>query len=206
MNAVAEKQVVAGLPEIGAPLSGGFFAGIIKVAGALRALIVAPKDGGETNMEWAAESELVTGSTSYCDGAENTAAMTEAGSELGKWAKALQINGQADWYLPSRDELELIYRNLKPSQRENYCSFRDGDNPSSEPPGYPYTEQSPKTTTASHFREGGAEALAPNWYWSSTQHAAYPSYAWVQGLVNGYQSDYLKSYEGRARAVRSIPI
>jgi len=48
--------------------------------------------------------------------------------------------------------------------------------------------------------------FAEAWYWSSTQHAVYPTTAWVQYFGYGYQCSSLKSYEGRARAVRRLPI
>jgi hypothetical protein len=44
------------------------------------------------------------------------------------------------------------------------------------------------------------------WYWTSTQHAADPDYAWVQDFSFGYQGDDRKSSEYRARAVRRILI
>lgn len=44
------------------------------------------------------------------------------------------------------------------------------------------------------------------WYWSSEQHAAISSYAWLQGFDDGSQSSYGKSFEARARAVRRLPI
>ena len=42
------------------------------------------------------------------------------------------------------------------------------------------------------------------WYWSSEQ--AGPSNAWSQYFINGSQHDITRSYEGRARAVRRLPI
>jgi len=44
------------------------------------------------------------------------------------------------------------------------------------------------------------------WYWSSTQHASDSDCAWTQYFYNGYQLNYHKSYAGRARAVRRLPI
>jgi hypothetical protein len=44
------------------------------------------------------------------------------------------------------------------------------------------------------------------WYWSSEQHAAYSDYAWMQHFSDGYQDDYHKSNEYRARAVRRLSI
>ena len=43
-----------------------------------------------------------------------------------------------------------------------------------------------------------------DWYWSSEQ--AGPSYAWGQDFFSGFQYGYTRSYEGRARAVRRLPI
>ena len=42
------------------------------------------------------------------------------------------------------------------------------------------------------------------WYWSGKQ--AGPSYAWYQDFYDGFQYSNLRSYEGRARAVRRLPI
>ena len=50
------------------------------------------------------------------------------------------------------------------------------------------------------------DEFKPNWYWSNTQHASDSSYAWFQYFDNGYQYDYYKSAEGRARAVRRLVI
>ncbi len=43
-----------------------------------------------------------------------------------------------------------------------------------------------------------------DWYWSSEQ--AGPSHAWLQYFFNGVQLNNDRSYEGRARAVRRLPI
>ena len=44
------------------------------------------------------------------------------------------------------------------------------------------------------------------WYWSAEPHEMEGSYAWLQYFYGGFQSTGLKSYEGRARAVRTVPI
>lgn len=190
---------------IGAAIQGGFFAGLITIGWETYALVVAPKEG-ETVSTWHDSMTSVPGAESYNDGVSNTAAMLEAGSPLAKWARGLSIGGHDDWYLPSRDELELMYRNLKPTTQENSCSFRDGDNPSSMPVGYPYTLAAPVQTVAGDFQEGGDHALAGRWYWSSTQYAGSPNYAWDQDFSNGNQINFHKSNEGRARAVRRFKI
>lgn len=50
------------------------------------------------------------------------------------------------------------------------------------------------------------EHFKPEWYWSSEQHASYSDYAWGQDFNNGSQNNLLKSFKGRARAVRRMPI
>ena len=50
------------------------------------------------------------------------------------------------------------------------------------------------------------DEFKPNWYWSNTQHASDSGYAWGQYFDDGYQDVNGKSAEGRARAVRRLPI
>ncbi|MDW3683903.1 DUF1566 domain-containing protein [Cupriavidus sp. CV2] len=186
----------------GDPLGGGFYAGQIRQGEDIYALVVAPKDGGEhDDIVWNGDRSRVEGALSYSDGAANTAAMAVAGSDLAKWAIGLQINGYHDWHLPARDEAEIIYRNLKPTAG-NYASFRDGENPSSVPVGYPYTEQLPAQTGAAAFQAGGSEAFEEAWYWTSTQYAGTSHGAWYQYFLDGNQYGHHKNYEFRARAVR----
>ncbi|CAN7739844.1 DUF1566 domain-containing protein [Duganella sp. LjRoot269] len=45
-----------------------------------------------------------------------------------------------------------------------------------------------------------------DWYWSGEQHASTPSLAWYQYFYGGSQYYGRKSYGGRARAVRRLPI
>jgi hypothetical protein len=47
---------------------------------------------------------------------------------------------------------------------------------------------------------------ADEWYWTSTQHALNPNYAWIQYFGVGGQDYNRKSIECRARAVRRIYI
>ncbi|WP_082054817.1 DUF1566 domain-containing protein [Cupriavidus basilensis] len=200
------SQVEADSLRAGDAAGGGFYAGQIRQADGVYALIVAPKGTGEhAESVWNSDRSRVDGALSYFDGAANTAAMAEAGSDLAKWALGLQVNGNHDWYLPARDELELIYRNLKPTAG-NYAGFRDGENPSSAPAGYAYTEELPTQTRVLLFQEDGSEVLEAEPYWSSTQSASNSYDAWVQGFNAGFQSLNLKSSEFRARAVRRLKI
>ncbi|WP_317205450.1 DUF1566 domain-containing protein, partial [Janthinobacterium sp.] len=129
-----------------------------------------------------------------------------AGSMLAAAALALTIEGFADWYIPSRDELELVYRHFKPADEENYADGLDGVNASSTPAGAAYTEAAPGQTDVETFKAGGADAMDDYWHWSSTQSAPDPSHAWFQGFDGGYQFYDFTSYAGRARAVRRLII
>lgn len=192
------------IPAIGAPFEGGHLGGVIRIAGALMAIVWAPKAQGETKGPWLKSYDKVPGADSCVDSLANTLAMAEAGSPLAKWALDLRINGFDDWCLPARDVLELAYRHLKPGTYETYCSFRDGDNPSSVPVGYPYREGEIVQTSVEAFRSGGAEAFEEAWYWASTQYSA--DNAWSQYFDGGGQHYGGKRFEARARAVRLIQL
>jgi hypothetical protein len=192
------------LPAIGAAFEGGFFAGRFALDGKVYALIVSPKAQGEhDDIAYGEYGQEIAGAGSFNDGMDNTIAMADAGSEMAHWALNLNIDGHTDWYIPSRDELELLYRNLKPTTHSNYV-YRHGENPSSVPVGYPYTEESPAQASVDAFQEGGDEAFEGEWYWSSSQFSA--DYAWYQYFYDGYQNYYDKLYEFRARAVRRLII
>ncbi|BBH11773.1 hypothetical protein CH06BL_10210 [Chromobacterium haemolyticum] len=188
----------------GEAFGGGFYVCRFHVGSDEYALIVAPKSVGETKGTWGEHGVEIPGARSCCDGAENTRHMAEAGSELASLIARLDINGLRDWYLPGRDELEMCFRYLKPTSDENYCAFRDGENASSIPVGYPYTKHEPAQTAVDAFIAGGAEAFDPGWYWSSTQYSRYLAY--VQSFWNGLQLSYDKTSTLRARAVRRVLI
>ena len=193
------------LPAIGATYQGGFFAGLITLNGDTYGLVVAPKAQGELEeATWGVYGNDLPGAFSFNDGLANTQAMAAAESDLARWMLALDIAGFSDWYLPSRDELEICYRNLKPTEQHNYCSFRDGENPSTTPVSYPYTATNPVQTQAAPFADGGEEAFAPSWYWASTQSS--PTSAWIQYFGGGYQVNVHNDGETRARAVRRFKV
>ena len=188
----------------GEPFESGFYVGRFQIQGDEYALIVSPRNTGEIQeTEWG-EYGKATEAHSYCDGLANTRAMAAAGSELAKHMLSLQIGGHSDWYLPSRDELELCYRNLKPTSTPNDCAYRDGDNPSSLPPGLPYNQAAPTQTAKPQFQAGNAEAFAADRYWTSTEQDR--DAALQQEFSDGMQCDDIKHYPACARAVRRIKL
>ena len=200
----ADQPTIIALKQIGTPFEGGFYGGQIRSGDKTFAIAWAPKALGETKGAWLPSYKAVPGAASCFHCMDNTQAMAAAGSKLAKWALALSIAGHQDWCLPARDVLELAYRHLKPNAQENYATFRDGDNPSSIPPGYPYTEQLPAQTTVAALQAGGDEAFDETWYWSSTQYSDYG--AWSQLFNYGNQSISDKKSQARARAVRLIQL
>jgi hypothetical protein len=132
--------------------------------------------------------------------------MLNACSELALKVAELNIGGHNDWYIPSQDELEIIYRNLKPTTETNSLYGRSGVNASAVIPTHAYTRENPAQTLAEAFQAGGVEAFEDTYYWSSTQHAGYSDVAWLQYFYDGYQDNGHKSDQWRARAVRRLPI
>lgn len=105
-------------PPIGQPWpgQGGIYAGIIggRNGAPDYHLLLAPADTGEIQkIEWGKQGEEITGADSYHDGRANTAAMAAAGLVLAQRITALQIDGHADYHLPSQAEAHLLAANLK---------------------------------------------------------------------------------------------
>lgn len=195
-------------------------------------LIVAPKSSGE-NAGIAiknAASALPTACQTLTEGWLATEAMKNADTSTvypaAHWARGLSIGGFDDWFIPARDQLELCWRNLKPTTDNNYTtvdrptaaaynyanlgsygdtSAEHGVNNNSAPTGSAYTASVPGRTAVAAFQTGGAEAFeyGSAYYWSSSDYDA--SYAWRQAWNSGppgAQSNSLKTNTYRVRAVR----
>ena len=197
---------------IGQAFGGGFYAGQIAVGGggvATHYLIVAPKATGEaTGYVWG-PSGTATGYTSVIDGPTNSAGEFALGSsyQAATFCEGLTIGGYSDWYLPAKNELEVLYYNLKPTSTSNFTSSGSNANAvSPEPISTNYTSSSPaQTSTGIGFRTGETEAFESSYYWTSTEFST--TNAWSHFFSNGLQSSTTKSSStGYVRAVRRIPI
>jgi len=189
---------------IGTSLEGGIFGGIINVNGQHKGVIWSPKHAGQISTILLPSRKMAEGDYSPSDCAANMRALLASGSPAARQVEAMDINGYKDWVIPSRDVLELGYRHFKPTNRQNYCSWRDGENLNSVPPGWLYTENMPAQTDIEAFRDNGEDAFDEAWYWSSTVLPSGKT-AFSQDFGDGYQ-DYGLSYEGRVRAVSEIPL
>jgi hypothetical protein len=124
--------VTAALPEtrLGQPGPGG---GIIfydkgNTTDGWRYLEAAPADLG-SGVQWGAYEKTVgrTG-TVVGSGKRNTQVIVERLRQLGESGRAAQLctqyrgGGLSDWFLPSKDELDLMYKNLKAKGLGNFGS------------------------------------------------------------------------------------
>lgn len=175
-----------GAPEspgntIGEPLGGGFYAGDIEIDGQWYKLIIADVSADITgaNSRWKTTNTSTAGTDHLTDGVANTNAMIAVGIELHPAANhCVNYNGggYTDWYMPAKDELNVIYQNL---------GFNRPDCPS-------------------NFQIGGSQAFSGAWYWASTQYSS--GGGWSQYFSDGNQSFSGKINTGlRVRPVRRIP-
>lgn len=194
-------------------------------------VVVAPKASGQNNS--VVYKNTATAAPVACktlsEGFKATVSMAAADSATvypaAHWARNLRIGGRDDWYIPARDELELCWRNLKPTIDANYTGGRDdssinyqtrgsfddnttamGSNRNSSPEGAPYTGSNPTQTSATAFRFGGAESFdyGADYYLSSSEYS--DSQAWIDHWYTGYAGYQYgargKNLTCRARAVR----
>jgi len=196
-------------PNIGAPYGGGFIGGKINVSGTQYYLIVAPKASGENSSRTWGVYGVTTSQTSVIDGSTNSAVEAALGAsyQAATFCEGLTIGGYSDWYLPAKNELEVLYYFLKPTTDANQTSSGSNANAvSPEPISTNYTSGSPDQTSAGiGFRAGETEAFVSGDYWSSTEYSA--TNAWRQHFNDGAQRfSATKDMSYYVRAVRRVPV
>jgi hypothetical protein len=219
-------QAAAGVkkgPAIGEAFGGGFYAGNIVEGGTEYFIIVAPKSSGESSsIQFKTSNDAAPSATQTLNnGPAASASMNSAAYPAAQFCEGLSIGGFSDWYLPARDELELCYRNLKPTTTDNNTSNRVkssitypegndlladtmGVNRNSNPTGAAYTSGTPSQTSVTAFITGGTEAFASGTYWSSSEYS--DATAWRQRPDNGLQGNNVKDLSLYVRAVRRVPV
>jgi len=189
IDARAIRREYANAPvAIGASFGGGYFAGQYVDGGVTYNLIVAPKATGQYNPSGTNPDQIQYKTSASSDapsatfqnevyGAGATTAGNDASHPMFQWAKGLTIATLSDWYIPAKNELNILYYNLGPS-----------------------------FTTATAFQAGGTEAFATasNGYWSSTEYSSDSTKAWGQNFINGGQGFSVKTYADNARVVRRV--
>jgi hypothetical protein len=171
--------------NVGEAYGGGYFAGYISHTAdgnPTHALIVAPRATGATgtgytlttNLAWKTTNTTTSGATSSFDGVVNTAAIVTAGiadHPAAQFCVNLTIGGHADWYLPSRYELDIAYFNLKPTTSANLAN-NGGPNAYSVPVRTLfYAATYPAQTLVGAFNTS-AESFVASRHWSSVDVTA----------------------------------
>ena len=155
--------------------------------------VVEPKDNyvesdPSDNLPWGSiDYTTQANKTSIFSGIDNTIKILE--SELqnniisaSKYCDNLNLNGYDDWYLPSKDELNMILNNVHLNIYGNFEDESDGNIP--------------------------ASYCCSGWYWSSSESKSYSDVAWVQSFKNesiGFQTEYdigIKNFKNEVRAIR----
>lgn len=203
-----------GPASYGKPYGGGYYAGNIYQEDGLYALIVAEK-AAETSLAFAHTAYSMQGQPSDRDGHFNTWSLlnksTPDGGTPGNWYAASYCRnyrggGHSDWFLPAQHQLEIAYRNLKPTTTTNYASG-SGANPYANPATQIYTSANPSQTTAAAFRTGAVQSFAADNYTSSTATAGNSGYAMYQNFSNGFQTAMVFTVNPqRIRPMRQIKI
>lgn len=189
---------------IGSSYNGGYYAGQINYGANtsfpnFRNLIVCPAaDAFVTDMVG------TTTTTSNVSGSINTASLISDGVWAASTVTSFSIGGYTDWYIPSIQELEICYYNLKPNITDNVTFL--GSNVYAVPPRLTnYTLQNPTQTSAVDFQfPGGAEAFDPTVLnggaWAST---TFGSNVYFKQFTDGFSTYLLNFVSNTVRAIRS---
>ena len=206
-SSVASNSVTPVQP-IGSAFGGGFYAGQISTAGngiADYNLVVGPVSSAQnTSKQWK------TGNsggdpTSVIDGPNNSATMNSATYPAAQFCEAVNVGGFTDWYMPALNELEVCYYNLKPTTTSNNGAT-SGVNANAVPArASNYTAGTPAQTSATDFKDTGAEDYGTPYYWASTQGSS--TQGWAQTFSDGNQSYYYtKTSSKSVRAIRRVAV
>lgn len=212
-------------PEnFGDSFEGGYYAGNVLKSDGIHAIIVSPKaqgeNGGATILYRTSQAEN-PGTRSLVEGLNNSNAMNSGLYPAASYCRSLNIGGYDDWYLPARDELELCYRNLKPTTELNQFQNREksayvysplDDEPSdimgynrySLPQFSGYSASVPSQTISNNFKNTGSEFFIDNYYWSSTESSS--TDVWFMFFNTGGQSLGFRQFGKFVRAIRSVRI
>jgi hypothetical protein len=193
-------------PAIGAAYEGGFFAGQISTVGngiADYNLVIGPVASAQSTLKFKTLNTTDAGATSVIDGPSNSSSMNDALHPAAQFCEGLTVGGFSDWYMPAKNELEVCYYNLKPTTNNNDTG--SGINANAVPArASNYTTSIPAQTSATDFRDTGAEDFALVNYWSSTQFST--ADGWKAYFGDGSQYNEDKTNALRTRAIRRVAV
>jgi hypothetical protein len=200
-------------PVLGSAVSGGFFGGQINDGGIIYNLIVAPKATGQYNPSGTNPTGILYKTTASADSPAATFQNQVYGfpaSQIGndsnhpafQFVCSLPIGGYDDWYMPAKNELEILYYNLKPDTTSNATS--SGQNPNAVPARVSnYTAGNPAQTSVALYQTGGAQAFETGGYYNSSTELSTLTYQrWKQAFSSGNQDGGAKDGGDYVRAIR----
>lgn len=207
MTIPPDTGVAPGQPAIGDAYAGGFYAGQITISSVLYNLVLSPRASGEVlDQPYKTDGKTYAGNTSVNDGKLIQSNMVATGIDQfpsQKAVMALNIGGFTDWYIPAKEEMEIIYRNFKPTTTANVTT--SGTNASSVPPTTTnYTTAAPARTALTDFRSTGTNYLTPDYYYTATQGSSGGLQVHAKRFTTGADSQDLNGYDYPVRAVRRV--
>ena len=98
----------------------------------------------------------------------------------------ITLNGFSDWYAPSLHEMEILYRNLKPTTAANNTAF--GTNSSAVPPSSNYDVSVPAQTSYVPFRSGNVSQFLEEVHFTATRGLSgnkqtYATFSFIDGSI-----------------------
>lgn len=198
----------------GTKMVGGYWGGRIQIGASQYDLIISPNpmSGDFPDMSWSIEAREpytywdfdIEFNSSQNDGWSIMESAKAAGvssyATLSVFA-GITSSGYTDWYLGSLQEMEIIYRNLKPGSTANVTTA--GTNPSAVPPTTNYTTSLPAQTTVTSFRAANVNAFREEVYMTCSRGASGDKqrYATIS-FVDGSVSEAANSDSNWSRAIR----
>jgi hypothetical protein len=183
LRAINADAAAPAIPAIGDAYGGGYFAGQFLLGGSTYGLVLSPIAGEGGYLPYSQVESTFPGGASTNDGMLIRTNMIAAGIDnfdSQKFCVGLSIGGFTDWYLPTSDELEMLYRNFKPTTDANNTTT--GANTSSIPNTANYTSGVPARSSIAAFQSGGAQAFMSSDYGCATSDSF--NYA-LRSMVSG---------------------
>lgn len=187
------KSNLPAAPTMGSAYKGGYFGGRIYDGVNYYDLIVSEKSVGEYNTTWCNTDTYTTGVTSHIKGNENSLRLFAQSLNgpithtAAQFCETLNAGGYYDWYMPSMDELEVLYYFLKPTTDANNIGggvvrAMNSHAVAPEPVSTDYSSGTPAQTSVAHFRSGASQSFYgpsgsyPYQHWASSEASASPAY------------------------------
>ena len=194
-------------PALGSAYQGGYMGGQMSTSQdgvATHNIVVAPLSTGSGVMVWKTSNTASTNPDGY-DGYANSVALYTTGHTAAIWCRQLTIGGYTDWYMPSMQEIEILYWNLKPTTAAHNGTIWPGNNiavPNRS--GMTTYATHPGQTTVALFQSGGAQAFVLDAYWTSNQWG--DTWGRYTRFDDGFAWGILKASNVPVRAIRKVVV